>query len=101
MNDLSVPFLFSLEPCECNEKAKKPTFLIHCFAICQKERLKSSRVQLRCLLLNLEGGDDEEELNEGSESDSATTIPQPLEVMISCIQTTSGGCLLISSVLIP
>ena len=46
--------------------------------------------------INLEGGDDEEELSEGSANETPS-----LEVMISCIQTTSGVCSLISLYPIP
>ena len=47
-------------------------------------------------LNNLEVVDDEEEVFEGSELDSAADETQPQEVMISCIQTISGDCSLIS-----
>ncbi|GMH52266.1 hypothetical protein TrST_g7432 [Triparma strigata] len=48
---------------------------------------------------NLLGGDDDTEVFEGSELDSAANEAPAggaEEEMISCIQTTSGGCLLVS-----
>ena len=48
---------------------------------------------------NLEGGNYEEEAIEGSELPPAK--PHSLKGMISCIQTISGGCSLVSLCLIP
>ena len=45
---------------------------------------------------NLEGGDDDTELSEGSKEPDSKSLPLLSEVMISCIQTTLGDYSLVS-----